>query len=421
MSLSRPLGYLETVYHLMHDTCMGVGITTVAVELKGELNVEKLLSALARLHEGTIFLQARIVQEEDLRFYFDVPFSAIPIKITQDITEEFYLSTLDNELQTCFIADQFLWRAHVLKGEQDKHYFIISAHHSISDGLSLNKCIENLFVQYHQDSNLFLQRETFPDPVEKLLVNQCSVQAYQQYYASLDQDILKSWCFSQVVSLEKQVTRNVYFNFDKEKTEKIKKYCKVFSIRPNALFNAVALKSLGNKTEMINMNLHTPVNLRQLCHPVVNEAILGCYIGIAKTQHFEISENTDVVELAFDYQKKLNHFLSGMPFFPKEWSKASLENLFNKKEINERIHYVGGLAISQLGRISISPVQDQLYIKDIYFTGSLLGGFGVGVFYVLEFNNHYNITYTYTDPLEQDEKALAYIERFKQLMLKLIE
>jgi len=126
---------------------------SVSLELRGELNSAALQSAMNRVVARHDALRARFsATGEEMHVAdpgtFAYPFTDFSVR-TPAQSEENHAALLDADARTAFdLVKGPCIRAHLVKLSPDRHAFVITAHHIICDGWSLNVIVNELAESY---------------------------------------------------------------------------------------------------------------------------------------------------------------------------------------------------------------------------------------------------------------------------------
>ncbi len=147
---ARPLGEREAFFYRLHEELLGgLAVLCVSTRIAGPLDIQLVKHACRCLWERHPSLRARIVPAEGtLSFLFDVPFRDIPIHSFFELGRTNLHTVVEREVDTLFDTSQHLWRALLItdKADFERHYLLLSLHHSISDGTSAVRLAKELLL-----------------------------------------------------------------------------------------------------------------------------------------------------------------------------------------------------------------------------------------------------------------------------------
>lgn len=112
---------------------------SVSARIAGPLDIQLVKHACRSLWERYPSLRARIVSAEGgPSFLFNVPFRDIPVHSFFELGRTDLHTVVEREVDTLFDVSKHLWRVLLLtdKADFERHYLLLSLHHSISDGMS---------------------------------------------------------------------------------------------------------------------------------------------------------------------------------------------------------------------------------------------------------------------------------------------
>jgi len=137
---ARRLGEWETFFYLVHEGLFGgPAVLCVSARIAGALDIQLVKHACRHLWERHPPLRARIMATDGgPSFVFDVPFRDIPIHSFFELGRTNLHTVVEREVDTLFDASKHLWRVLLITDKTDfeRHYLLLSLHHSISDGKS---------------------------------------------------------------------------------------------------------------------------------------------------------------------------------------------------------------------------------------------------------------------------------------------
>jgi len=133
----RRLGSTEAFFHRVHEEMHGgFAVLSVYVKIAGPLEIQLVKHACHHLYGRHPLLRAHISEKNGgLFFVFDVPFPDIPVHSFFELGKTSIHSLLEREADTPFDTSKHLWRVLLItdRASFDRHYLVLSLHHSISD------------------------------------------------------------------------------------------------------------------------------------------------------------------------------------------------------------------------------------------------------------------------------------------------
>lgn len=161
----RYLGAFEHLHWLFSQT--GPRAFANAIEVTGTTTVEQWRAALNALQQSQPFFSVQIDVDSNNRPYFRrVKGAPIPLRVLSGKRGAGWEGELGKEVSTMVAADRAPLLRAVLIREAERSIFIITAHHSISDGVSMREALCDL-VRALSGEQLD-QRSVLPSPEESL-------------------------------------------------------------------------------------------------------------------------------------------------------------------------------------------------------------------------------------------------------------
>jgi hypothetical protein len=146
----KPLGGWEAFFHRAHEELFGgPAVLCVSARIAGPLDIQLVKHACHHVWARHPSLKARIVSAEGgFSFLFNVPFNDIPIHSFFELGRTDLHTVVEREVDTLFDASKHLWRVLLITDRTDleRHYLLLSLHHSISDGTSAVHLAEELLL-----------------------------------------------------------------------------------------------------------------------------------------------------------------------------------------------------------------------------------------------------------------------------------
>jgi Condensation domain len=139
----RSLGAFEEIYWLFTQT--GPKGFAYAAEIEGTTTVDDWRNAIDQVQQSQPFFSVCIESNPDGRPYFrHVAGASIPIRVLNGISEYRWETEMAKEVFGNFESDVAPLVRTVLIHEPERSIFIIAAHHSISDGMSMTVVLRDL-------------------------------------------------------------------------------------------------------------------------------------------------------------------------------------------------------------------------------------------------------------------------------------
>jgi hypothetical protein len=161
----RYLGGFEHLHWLFSQS--GPRAFAHAMEVRGTTTVDQWRTALDALQLSQPFFSVRIDIDDDKRPYFrQVDGSPIPMRVLDGRATASWEEEMGKEVSTMVSADHAPLLRTVLIHEAERSIFIITAHHSISDGVSMTAALCDLVRALSGEQ--LERRPTLPSPEESL-------------------------------------------------------------------------------------------------------------------------------------------------------------------------------------------------------------------------------------------------------------
>jgi hypothetical protein len=129
------------------------GNIVFVVRLEGQVNMDRLPSALARVQRKHPALRALIREEQDGLYYEADTAPDVPLRIVPRMTEDDYQRECRTELTTVLPYDKPQLRAVWLRSEL-KHELLLTTSHRICDGMSMLTIVREVLRSLHTDEEL---------------------------------------------------------------------------------------------------------------------------------------------------------------------------------------------------------------------------------------------------------------------------
>jgi hypothetical protein len=178
----RYLGAFEHLYWLFNQT--GPRAFAHAIEVTGTTTVEQWRAALKALQQSQPFFSVQIDVDSTNRPYFRrVDGAPIPMRVLDGKLSTSWEAELGKEVSTMVAADRAPVLRAVLIHGAERSIFILTAHHSISDGISMREALCDL-VRALSGEQLD-RRSVLPSPEESLgVTSKVSIAHPSEYVAT---------------------------------------------------------------------------------------------------------------------------------------------------------------------------------------------------------------------------------------------
>lgn len=136
----RGLGGQESFFYRIHEELFGgPAVLCVSARIEGPLDIQLVKHACHHLQGRHPALRARIAAgDAGPLFVFDVPYRDIPVHSFFELGRTDLRVVVAREVDTPFDVSKCLWRVLLItdRAELERHYLLLSLHHSICDGRS---------------------------------------------------------------------------------------------------------------------------------------------------------------------------------------------------------------------------------------------------------------------------------------------
>jgi Condensation domain len=282
----RYLGAFEHLHWLFSQS--GPRAFAHAIEVLGTTTVEQWRTALDALQRSQPFFSVRIDVDDQKRPYFrQVDDSPIPMRVLDGRLSASWEAEMGKEVSTMVSADHAPLLRAVLIHEAERSIFIITAHHSISDGVSMTAALCELVRALSGEE--LERRPMLPSPEDLLgVVSTISTVRDQTHHAVVKGNDLTSFGQSYVEPFTVQSLR-----LDAALTSRIRKRARTEeSTLHGALCSAVihAARMTSPAWKQATMRLLSPINARHQCGigNTSSMCIGAAIIPIAPGQEFDL-------------------------------------------------------------------------------------------------------------------------------------
>lgn len=416
---SRKLGYWEELCQWGNDKDHGNGlIAAVAKITVSDLDLERLTNALRLLQIQQPLLRAKVIKSNQ-RCQFNIEEGEavyLPFQIIKRTSNSVWKEVIELELNRPPRNQDYQWRTVLIYDQYgNSHEILLIAGHNIGDGVSVAYFFDTLFRIYQKsDSN-----PSFPlyPPVEEL------VQHKKGQKSSLPPAFLPTPIYYQnYVPPGERITKNHYYPVTVKQTGALLAFSKNHNFSLNALINALSLMTLTKVLDQpLDTTLHTPVNLRKWCMPVIPEDYFGCYVSVVTTYHKQVSIESDIIELARDYDHQLKQErLPGDAIFPVHHSKQDIIDALSSWE-GHRDRFSMGVTVTNIGLLPFNTQYGHLKWEKSYFCTSRQNADIPVLLNVLTLNDQLMFCFTFTEPMCGSVFQENYVKNFISNMGKLTD
>lgn len=404
----RALGCGESLHYILDSYSKILRNVVVHVELDKQTDNNIITNSLRIIHNQFIALQTRIAKINELPYFItDVNFYSIPLDIDTDKTDP--IQAFETELNTKINSEKFLWRAKIID-YGNKKIVLLTFHHSIFDGISINIILnklakkEKLIINKENDAEFF-------HPIEHQ--TNTNIAENNTYRLAEKEKILAEWRVNKSCDINKQRTKIIVLNNDLN-IMMLKKLSRSKNVSINSIINALVIKTISQlQPKHQSFIIHTPISLRNHSNNITYKTEVGYFISIL---HLIVknSEDKSIVEIAKLYAKELALASSNMAI-QRQFDYFDMKSTIIKKFTKDTKSFHGGIAVSNIGTLEINNSA----IRNVMFSTSLLGGLGILLISALGFDNSLKLTISYTEPLLSKEFIDSFTKIFGKLSHKL--
>lgn len=407
---TRPLGYVECVHYILNSYVNILRNVIVAIEIEKRVSNDFIISFLKSAHKHFIALRLKTQEiEKTAVFVASVDYLSIPIKIINASSDDkcHLITEIEHEMNNPINSNNFMWRAKILN-LPNSNLLILTFHHSIFDGRSIIKLLKHL----ESIDEKTIQEES--SPVFTAIEENIKLSApITQIPSSNEDEILTSrWPINQDCEIKYQKSKFIIIDINYIKADTLKKFCRNNNLSINQLLNALTIKAISMIfSENESIAIHTPIDLTKYSDKAHHHKELGCFIAVIRII-VKNYKDKNLLELAGIYTEE----------FKKSLSRLTVENNFNFNNLKDILinkfkkrtkYFSGGIAVSNIGEMSLKTDKQKPIIKDIYFSTSLFGGLGIFILSALTYSNELKLTLSYTFPLLSEDFISSFITAFK--------
>lgn len=420
---SRRLGFFESLAVLSHDELCGTGNICTTAHIQGKIDQQVLLKALQLSYNRHPLLRATIKKKPEA-YYFELnsPFSNVPVRFVQRESADQWEKTTEAELMQIFPTHHHLWNMTLIHDEQGNNELIFSFHHSIADGISCVRLVNELLLNYSQlIKQEAIQRDqatslAFIDCTEKQLAKPSTWEEMQARQTEGEPIKLTSFPYQNLHPLSKRKTKTLYRTIDSDFFLKLKAKCHTEKVTVNSALNACMLLAAQKIAgEEITTSCWTPVNLRKYCNPLIGVDHFGCHITVVPIIFLGLTQDTDFWKFAKTYQTQLYDAIPRYGFFPGSFDLRELRKTLphiDSHSASDLKDFSAGFCVTNLGNHALPQFYGSLQLKGVYFSINRQAGDLVFSLATTSFHDKLFCSFIYTSPLINSEWAEAFIEKF---------
>gem|GEM_PF-2414961 len=317
---ARPLGGWEAFFHRAHEELFGgPAVLCVSARIAGPLDIQLVKHACHHVWARHPSLKARIVSAEGgFSFLFNVPFNDIPIHSFFELGRTDLHTVVEREVDTLFDASKHLWRVLLITDRTDleRHYLLLSLHHSISDGTSAVHLAEELLLCC---TRILAGETPRMDPLplraslEEFLASAERGGGETRQAAGTPPGDNRGGTlpFHEFQPPGRRHTRFRVHTLQAAETAALEEKCRRTGTRVHAALAASALSVMHRHFgDDVRLCVDTPVNVRGLAGMAIGDEELWCMETPVSIRYEDVG-GRDAWQMARDYSDRLAFALSG--------------------------------------------------------------------------------------------------------------
>jgi NRPS condensation-like uncharacterized protein len=404
----RPLGYMESIQYILSTKCNIPRNVAVLINLEKTITDDQITCFFKIAQNRFSALRLRIEEINNIPHFVHASTNLEDLLITKinlNSKRTNWIPHCEKEINQPIDTEKLLWRIKIVEAQVNK-FIIITFHHSIFDGLSIQKLLDLLNVS-KKNMPLLSNNEVMYSNIEVIGKNNELLTSKNQEEKKIA--ILKTWKLNHASTIDKQKTKCLKVSLSALKVDLLKKYCHKNSITINHLLNAAVIKAIAEMTKNNGIVIHTPVDLRKYSSEDAHKNQVGCFITIEHSV-IENFNGLSLLEIAHIYSKEMNEKMKN-PIITSNFNYMTLSTTLGDKFSIPTNFFSGGIAISNIGEVN----PNKSFIKDLQFCTSLKGGLGIFLISALTFKNKLNLLISYTQPLIEKDFIFSFIRSLKSI------
>ncbi|MGL4348924.1 MAG: condensation domain-containing protein [Chlamydiales bacterium] len=402
--MKRSLGFFESMYTYCNEIAPAHANIGVVISIQGFLDLDLLRESLYFLFQRHHNLRCSIQKEANGYSFIDgVEIDTIPLRVVKKSSSEQWKVSFEEEIHRPFPTDRYLWKLLVLEDiDTNQHEIIASFHHAIMDGISGYQFFDDLLNYYSllfhktkpQFTHLPLLRSIeqsvgFDYPEEKYFTNM------GKYPASL-------WPYHEHVPVSLRKTKFLFRVMDEHLFTSIANAAKKHRISINSILHAALALSLARfHQKSLELQYHTPMQLRGHSKPPIGKEYLGCFISVLVIPCSNLHPRAPFWTLASEYEKQIRSLIPTAGFSPIIFSLSNVAHQLNQSINFCETHksFPMRTGITNLGVLSSNVDYHPLTLRSFFF-GSVhtIGRYPLFV-YASSINKTMFVSLEYISPL----------------------
>lgn len=423
MKLLRKLGYMEARMHYMQSKLCGTTQGTLALRIKGPLNLERLERSIKRVADQFEILNA-VISETEQGLYFSTSEN-----YRHNIDRSNYsgkISWIDyfkQEVEKPLEANNSLWRILIVSLDSPNHDaeidIFITLHHAIADGTAADSFIDSIFETYNENVNT-AKPSIAPITLSAEERMSSTFGLSWQDFISYQQTILRTSTSDLLsnhvehIAIEKRHSDFECVTLSEETVCALDQFCNEQSIPLNSLLSAALIKSVCDVSrESQSVSFFTTFSLRRLCNASPDD--IGCFISVIPTRFDRKVDCADYVELMKTHNQRLSKAILNSGKLPIDYPFVDLRE---KTEALRSNNIFSCDIAYTYGRSNVKEVYGDIKVLHLFpAVNRSLGNIGIAV-HSTRINDKIFLTCCRTSPSQDPEWAKAVTRRFSELTSK---
>jgi hypothetical protein len=381
--------------------------------------------ACHRIWEHHPALRARIVSTEGKpSFLFNVPFHDIPIHSFFELGRTNLHTVLEREVDTLFDASKHLWRVLLItdKTNLERHYLLLSLHHSISDGTSAVRLAEELI----SCCTRILAGETprtdplpFRASLEELLASAegTNRQAGPAAGRPPGESGGSSMPYHEFQPPGRRHTRFRVHTLEAAETAALEEKCRRAGTGTHAALAASALTVMRKQFgDDVRLCVTTPVNARGLTGTAIGDGELWC-MEAPVSIHREDIGGRDTWQMARDYSDKLAFAASGGMDLNADANTDPAEEI---EELRAARHFPLSCLLLEGGRVGPGQ-KGPFVVENIGLVSGRQAADHIMAISAATAGDALSLTFAYTSPLLRESWADRFVSEFLHSLERMVK
>ncbi|ROS05542.1 condensation domain-containing protein [Sinobacterium caligoides] len=413
----RQLGQREAKQAIAHQDNHGLMQISNVATIKGVVSAEKLLRAVHCAYQQHPFLRARIEFEGGCwQFFYDVAFDSV--QHTYESKKRASIETeMAAEMKNIIAQDKYLWRTRLVNiAGTDQSYFILTTHHSMTDGIACFSLINDILGYYNAiAAGKEVVIESFPERgcLEDYYVQSANVRDMSDVEKNREASI---WPVAEPALLQQRMPLIKELVFSGADVAALLSMCRASKVTLNGLLSALIFRASFNvENAPTFIKSSVPINVRSKMVGGLDSRELGAFFDAG----FILADknNTDDLWLmSRDSQAQYQCSVGYNDDISYDELMAFLARLGNEAGSCFGQHII----ISNLGRLSAAFQQGDLALIDYRFNASIYPANFFLMFAASTVNDSLTCNFNFTRPLVSEETAIRFVEQFGDEVKQLV-